>query len=192
MTGRLLGREPVITVSTIVAMLIAVLPVFGWSTQQVGAVAAGLVVLGGAVEAGLVAVDRVLPLLVGIGKAVLAVVASFGVQLPDNWVSAVMALLTIVAGLQVRNQVVPPQPAQGDRGLGQGSAAKYAGFDAPPVPDRPGDTAVIELAPNSAYQLDATLTYGAQEDRGQHGDHQPRHRWLGTEFHGDLGLSGGA
>lgn len=110
MTGRLLGREPVMTISTIVALLIAVLPVFGWSGQTVGAVAAALVLAGGAAEAAMVSVDRALPLLVGVAKAVLAAVASFGVHLPDNHVAALMAALTVVAGLATRAQVGAIEP----------------------------------------------------------------------------------
>lgn len=109
MENRLLGREPVITVSVVTAALIAVLPVFGWPAEIVGVVAGALVVLGGATEAALISVDRLLPLLVGVGKAVLAVLAAFGLHLADNHVSAVMALLTVVAGLQMRQQVVPQQ-----------------------------------------------------------------------------------
>lgn len=110
MSGQLLGREPVATVSTATALLIAVLPAFGWSTEVVGAVSAGLVVIGGAVSAGLVSVDRLLPLLVGVGKAVLAVVAAFVLHLPDNYVSAIMAVLTVVGGLATRAQVGAVQP----------------------------------------------------------------------------------
>jgi len=109
-SGPLLGREPVATVSTVVALLIALLPVFGWPSSTVGVVSAALVVLGGAVSAALVSVDRALPLLVGVGKAVLAVVAAFGLHLPDNYVSAVMAVLTVVAGLATRAQVGAVQP----------------------------------------------------------------------------------
>jgi hypothetical protein len=109
-TGRLLGREPVMTVSTVVALLIAVLPVFGWPTATVGAVAAALVLTGGAVEAALVSVDRALPLLVGVAKAVLAAVAAFGLHVPDNHVAALMAVLTVIAGLATRAQVGAVQP----------------------------------------------------------------------------------
>jgi hypothetical protein len=140
MNGRLLGREPVVTVSTVVALLIAVLPVFGWSTEVIGTVAAALVVLGGAVEAALVSVDRVLPLLVGVGKAVLSVLAAFSIHLPDNYVSAVMALLTVVAGLAVRQQVSPAVPPKLNHGW-QGGVYGYSGLerDAPPIPDRGPD-----------------------------------------------------
>jgi hypothetical protein len=139
-SGRLLGREPVVTVSTVVALLIAVLPVFGWSTEVTGTVAGALVVLGGAVEAALVSVDRVLPLLVGVGKAVLAVVAAFGVHLPDNWVSAIMALLTVIAGLAVRQQVgavEPPRDRHGRQVSWPGATVELDTMrDAPPIPDR--------------------------------------------------------
>lgn len=110
MTGRLLGREPVMTISTIVALLIALLPVFGWPAETVGAVAGALVLAGGALEAALVSVDRALPLLVGVAKAVLAAVAAFGLNIPDNHVAALMAVLTVVAGLATRAQVGAVQP----------------------------------------------------------------------------------
>lgn len=110
MTGRLLGREPVATVSTAVALLIAVLPVFGWSTETVGLVAAALVAVGGGVEAALVSVDRLLPLLVGIGKAVIAATIGLGLTIPDNYVAAIMAVLTVIAGLATRAQVGAVQP----------------------------------------------------------------------------------
>ncbi len=110
MTGRVLGREPVVAVSTAVALLIAVLPVFGWSTETVGLVAAALVALGGGIEAALVSVDRLLPLLVGIGKAVVAAAVGLGLDVPDSWVSAGMAVLTVLAGLKVRDQVGAVQP----------------------------------------------------------------------------------
>jgi hypothetical protein len=167
-TGPLLGREPVITVSTVVAVLIALIPVFGWPAETVGIVAGALVVIGGLAEAALISVDRVLPLLVGVGKAVVAVVAAFGVQIPGNWVVAIMALLTVVAGLKVRDQVVAPQTPKGDDAWRSGPIAAWPGGirpapswseaekravdfptdldtqrDAPPLPGRDDDTQVF-------------------------------------------------
>lgn len=110
MSGPVLGREPVASVSTAVALLIALLPLFGWSTETVGLVAAALVAVGGGVEAALVSVDRLLPLLVGIGKAVIAAAIGLGLDVPDNWVAAFMAVLTVLAGLQIRKQVGAVQP----------------------------------------------------------------------------------
>lgn len=137
-SGALLGREPVMTVSTAVALLIAVLPVFGWSTETVGTVAAALVLVGGAVEAALVSVDRMLPLLVGVAKAVLAAVAAFGVHVPDNYVAALMAVLTVVAGLATRAQVgavQPPRDRDGrsldDRGMTVGDYVAATDYTEP-------------------------------------------------------------
>lgn len=157
MGGRLLGREPVMTVSTIVALLIAVLPAFGWSTNTVGAVSAALVAAGGALEASLVSVDRLLPLLVGLGKAVLAAVASFGVHLPDNHVAAFMAVLTVVAGLQVRKQVGAVQPPMNRRGRevdGNGWEVGVLDAEARDTADSPS--------------LDGTDTPGMRPESGAH------------------------
>lgn len=112
----LLGREPVVTISTVVALLLAILPAFGWTAEQVGAVAAVLVLLGGVAEALLLRRDRLLPVLVGLGKAVLAGTATFGLHLPGNVTAAAIAVLTVVTGLQMRQQVVPRKSPYRDGG----------------------------------------------------------------------------
>lgn len=104
------------TVSTVTALLIAVLPVFGWTSEVIGTVSAALVVLAGAVSAALVSVDRLLPLLVGVGKAVLAVVAAFGLHVPDNQVAALMAVLTVIGGVSTRAQVGAVEPPRDRHG----------------------------------------------------------------------------
>lgn len=109
--SRLLGREPAATVGTVVLLLTALLPAFGWSGERVGVVSAALVVIGGAVTAALVEVDRLFPLLVGVAKAVLAVMAAFGLHLSDNYVAAIVGVLTVVSGFVVtRSQVKAKQP----------------------------------------------------------------------------------
>lgn len=202
MTGRLLGREPVATVSTVVALLIAILPAFGWSTEVVGTVAAALVLIGGAVEAALVSVDRVLPLLVGVGKAVLAAVASFGIALPDNYVAAVMAVLTVIAGLVTRAQVgavQPPVDRQGreidrsgwpvgvlDTASSREVYERNEGLtsDAPPLPET-GAHAHTEVFGVVAADGPVPGDYGAERERG----HQPRHAYRGQygRLNPDLG-----
>ncbi len=179
MNGPLLGREPVATVSTVVALLIAVLPVFGWSTETVGSVAAALVVLGGAVEAALVSVDRLLPLLVGIGKAVLAVVASFGVSLPDNWVAATMAVLTILAGLKVRDQVGAVQPPR-DR---DGRKLDRMGFPVGVLDTTEPDPETYDPAARGdahtevfgAVTADGPVPEHGDQSGGEEREYQPRH-----------------
>lgn len=109
--NRLIGREPVMVVATVVAALQAVTLFFNWTPEVTGSVNAALVLIGGAVSAALVSVDAALPLLTGVGKAVLSVVMAFGVHVPDNIQVGVMALLTVLAGLAVRGAVVAPVPA---------------------------------------------------------------------------------
>jgi hypothetical protein len=110
---RLLGRDAVMTISVAVSALIAALPLLGWSGEQVGLSSAALVALGGVASAWLVSVDRALPLLVGLGKAVVAAVIGFGVHLSDDQVSAIMAVLTLAVGLfGTRPQVGAEQPAR--------------------------------------------------------------------------------
>lgn len=198
MGGRLFGREPVMTVSTIVALLIAVLPAFGWPTETVGAVAAVLLALGGAVEAALVSVDRLLPLLVGLGKAVLAAVASFGVHLPDNHVAALMAVLTVFAGLQVRKQVgavEPPRDRDGNQIDAHGwpvgeldttrdDGSTYDPDEVPPLPPKPESGAHAHTEVFGAVASDGPVPgdHGAEEER----KHQPRHARPYGGFGGQL------
>lgn len=107
---RLLGREAVATVAVVTSAVLGALPMFGWSDQVTGAVTAAVVALAGVVSAWLVSVDRALPLLAGLGKAVIAAVATFGVHLPDHWVTGLMVLLTFVSALSTRPQVGAEQP----------------------------------------------------------------------------------
>lgn len=136
--GQLLGREPVMVVATVAALLVAVIPAFGWSTPAAGSVSAAVVAVGGLVSAWLVSVDRALPLLVGVGQAVVAAAASFGLQLTDGQISALMSVLAILGGVATRPQVGAKQPAwhRDDDG-----------------------NIVYHLQPNTTYALDATLEY---------------------------------
>lgn len=190
MSGQLLGREPVMTVSTTVALLIAVLPVFGWSSATVGTVSAALVLLGGAVSAALVSVDRVLPPLVGVAKAVLAVVAAFGLHVPDNWVAALMAVLTIVGGFATRAQVGAAQPPTDRQGrqvdrqgwvVGELDTAEPVETEIPII--RRGEFVTEQFPPVVADRDD----HRAQQQSAR----QPRHaRRDGlTRLFGDLGTT---
>jgi hypothetical protein len=207
---RLLGRDPVMTVSLVVSGLIAVLPVFGWSTDRVGLVSAALVTLGGVVAAWLVSVDRVLPLLVGLGKAVIAAVASFGMQLPDNQVSALMAVLTLVAGLATRPQVGAEQPARDRHGNDIDArpgpilfssrkplfADDSAMRDAPPLPAPSVDTQrtddTMTWAPREPATENLPRTDHEQTQQHRPGESTGRHHadWWpegGGTLHPDLG-----
>lgn len=113
---RLFNRDGVVTVAVIVSFLTAWLPAFGWNSATTGAVSAALVAMGGFVSAALVSVDRALPALVGVGQAVIAAVLSFGVHLPVNWVTSIMAALAVIAGLTTRPQVGAKEPPRDRHG----------------------------------------------------------------------------
>lgn len=189
---RLLGRDPVMTVSVVVSGLIALLPAFGWPTEILGAVTAALVALGGVVSAWLVAADRALPLLVGLGKAIIAAVAAFGVHLPGNQLVAVMAVLTFLGGLVTRPQVHAEQPARtrdggviNPTGLSFELTTDYSGEDCvlpgqplPPVPDRPqrGDDTVAWSMREPATEYLPSV--GDDQVRQHRADEQTgRHHW---------------
>lgn len=114
--SRWLGRDGVVTVAVVTSAVIALLPVFGWADSTTGAVTAALTALSGFVAAAFVSIDRALPMLTGLGKSVITVVLAFGVHLPDNYVTAIMAFLTVVAGLATRPQVGAIQPPRDRRG----------------------------------------------------------------------------
>ena len=181
---RLLGRDAVMTISVTVSALIAALPLLGWSGEQVGLSCAVLVALGGVLSAWLVSVDRALPLLVGLGKAVVAAVIGFGVHLSDNQVAAIMAVLTLAVSLfGTRPQVGAEQPARDRAGYDVGpiraSTEQFlhpSGDESlPPVPDRPraDDTMAwspheptTEYLPRSGqHEVDQ---HGAGEQAGRH------------------------
>lgn len=106
-----LGREPAGTIAIVVAILVALLPVFNWSGEQASTVGGLLLLVGGAVTAAFVSVDKLLPLLVGLGQAVVGVAVAFNFPIPDNYVTAGMAVLSVIAGLTVtRSQVSPKNP----------------------------------------------------------------------------------
>lgn len=165
---RLLGRDAVVAVSLAVSGLIALLPVLGWSGERTALVSAALVAVGGVVSAWLVAVDRALPLLVGLGKAVVAAVAGFGVHLPDNQVAALMAALTLVAGLATRAQVGAEQPARDRDGndVDFGSRSAWTKHFLPeleflPEMEHPGDDTPLPPVPERTPRPDDTMTLAA-------------------------------
>lgn len=195
------GRDPVVTVSVLTAALIAWLPALGWSDASTGAVTAAVVAIAGMVSALLVSVDRALPLLVGLGKAVIAAVATFGVHLPDTQVTAIMATLTIIAGLATRPQVGAKQPPRDRYGrevdhigypVGVLDTTVDTGFTA--SQHRPPDTMVTEVLDRVP---DGDMGHGGppteslprvrEQQRQDHrpGRHSTREEWPGR--HGRLG-----
>lgn len=108
--ARLIGRDPVMVTAVVIGAAVAALPLLHWSAATTGAVTAVLMALNGVISAALLEIDRALPLLVGLAKSVLAALLTFGVHVPENYSTAVMAFLTFVAALATRPQVGAKEP----------------------------------------------------------------------------------
>lgn len=115
----LFRRFPVASVQgVIVPVLLALVPAFLQDEKTAGAVNIALVALGGFVAAAGVSVDAALPVLTGLAKAVLAAVLAFGVDVPERWQTAVLAVLSVLVASWTHTQVTAklsaPSPAAAD------------------------------------------------------------------------------
>lgn len=105
-------REPAIIMALVVG-LIQVLSAFvtHWTDEQQGTLNAAVALVGGLVTAGLVSLDKALPLLGGLVQAVFAVALAFGVEAAPEAQSVVLALVAAITGAFVRTQVTAKVPA---------------------------------------------------------------------------------
>lgn len=101
------GREPAIFFSMLATLIQAILLLFPWSDETHGVVNAAVLAAAGLATAAYVSVDAVLPALVGLIKAVFAVVLAFGVHLPDTTQVAVLAIVSAAMAFLVRGSVTP-------------------------------------------------------------------------------------
>lgn len=111
MTRTIWGREPAVFWSLVATLVQALLLLFPWSDEVHGALNALTLAVAGVLTAGWVSVDAALPLLAGVFKAVLAVVLAFGVHVPDQVQVAILAVVSAVVSLLVRQQVTAQVPA---------------------------------------------------------------------------------
>lgn len=110
-TNKVVGRDPVFVVQSVVALVLALTLFLNLNPTVQGLVTAVVVTLGGVVSAWLVAAEKALPLLEGLAKAVLALIAGLGVDIPANVQAGVFAVLAVVTAYWMRGQVVAPVPA---------------------------------------------------------------------------------
>lgn len=110
-TNKVVGRDPVFTVQTVVAAVLALTLFLNLSPELQGLVTAVVVAIGGVVSAWLVAAEKALPLLEGVAKAVLALIAGLGIDVPANIQAGVFALLSVVTAYWMRGHVTAPVPA---------------------------------------------------------------------------------
>lgn len=102
---KIFGREPAVFFAMIGSVLYAVSLFFNLSPDAQGWVNAVIVALAGFATAAFVSVDAALPALVGLLKAVFALVIGLKIQMPDYTQVAILTLVTAVGAFWVRTQV---------------------------------------------------------------------------------------
>lgn len=132
--SRIFGREPaywLALASGLIAFVSAVATPL--STEQQGLLNAAVAALLGVVTAGLLAGEKSVAALVGLGKALIAVGLAFGLSLSPEVQSTTMVLVELVlTGVLVRPAVVAPV---GPSGTAAGTVELFDG--APSSPDYP-------------------------------------------------------
>jgi hypothetical protein len=111
---KIFGREPAVfwaLAATLVQALFLLVP---WSDEVHGVVNAATLAAAGFLTAAWVSVDAALPALIGLLKAVFAVVLAFGVDFPDTTQVGILAVVTAIGAFFVRQNVeakVGPAPS---------------------------------------------------------------------------------
>lgn len=114
---KIFGREPAVAFAMVATLLQAVALFFQFTPEVQSLVNAALVALAGFATAATVSVEQALPALVGVIKAVFAVVLGFGVHVPDTTQVAVLAVVTALGAFFVRQQVTAPVAARNMQGV---------------------------------------------------------------------------
>ncbi len=126
------GREPAVLVEMLVAVALGVLLTTPLEPTVLGYANAAVVAAGGFATAGLVSAERALPALVGLIKAVFALVLGLGVALPVNLETGIIAVVSAIGAFYIRGQVVAPVP------LKVAPAGPDGAYDITNVPKRVG------------------------------------------------------
>lgn len=104
-------RDPVVILALLTGLLqVLSAIVFRWSDEQTGALNAALALAVGLVAAGVVSLDKAVPLVAGLAQALFAVGMAYGFELDPVAQSAIMALIAAVTGAFVRTQVTVSAP----------------------------------------------------------------------------------
>jgi nicotinamide riboside transporter PnuC len=106
---KIFGREPAVILATVSA-LIQFLSLFivELTTDQQAVLNAVVAALIGVITAATVARDKLLPAVVGLGQAILALAVGFGADWSAEQQTALMALVATAAGMFIRTQVAAP------------------------------------------------------------------------------------
>jgi intracellular septation protein A len=113
----LFGREPAAWIGLIEAgIALLTITVLHWSTEQIALVMAVVMAIFGVYTAW-VTHDTLLGVIVGLVKAVLALLVGFGVSLSPDLTAAIIGFATVALGFFNRQQTFPvafpPVPTQG-------------------------------------------------------------------------------
>jgi hypothetical protein len=102
---KIAGREPAVFFGMVASVLMALALLLHLNTDVQSLVNAAILALSGLAAASFVSLDAALPALVGLLKAVFALIVGLGGHLPDNTQVAILAVVTAVAAFWVRTQV---------------------------------------------------------------------------------------
>lgn len=109
------GREPAVFWGLVATLLQAVALLLPINAVAQGAVNAATVALAGFLTAAMVSVDAALPALVGLLKAVFALLLAFGTHVPEPTQVGILAVVTALGAFFVRQQVTSKVDASGSR-----------------------------------------------------------------------------
>lgn len=104
------GREPAVFFEMLVAVALGVLLTLQLDPTVLGYANAAAVAAGGFLTAVFVSADKALPALVGLIKAVFALVLGLGVVLPVNLETGIIAIVSALGAFYIRSQVDAPVP----------------------------------------------------------------------------------
>lgn len=102
---RILGREPAVFWGLVATLLQSVALLLPLTSEAQGAVNAATLALAGFLTAAMVSVDAALPALVGLLKAVFALLLAFGTSVPEPTQVGILAIVTALGAFFVRTNV---------------------------------------------------------------------------------------
>lgn len=100
------GREPAVFWGLVAVLLQSIALLLPVNADVQGAINAATLALAGFATAAMVSVDAALPALIGLLKAVFALVLAFGVNLPEPTQVGILAIVTAFGAFFVRQNVV--------------------------------------------------------------------------------------
>jgi hypothetical protein len=104
------GREPAVFFEMLVAVALGVLTVWNPGEAVYAAGSAAAVALGGFLTAATVSAEKALPALIGVVKAVFALVVVLGVDLAPSLETGIIMVVSAVGMAFVRQNVTAPTP----------------------------------------------------------------------------------